>query len=224
MSWHEPVAIAFVGGVLTSASPCTLAALPVAVGYVGGNTTTARRGFLLAVAVVTGMTATLMVLGVAAARAGMLVGLLPGPWMVAVGMLLLAIGAGIATGSFGWRWRVPSALQEKLAGSGIPGAAAVGSLLGTVMSPCAGPALAVALTMAGTGAFLDGSVWSGIALLAAYSLGRGMVFLAAGSLPAFAQSLASRAAAWAPWIPGQRAFGSLLALGGLWWMGQGLTA
>jgi cytochrome c biogenesis protein CcdA len=144
--------------------------------------------------------------------------------MVGVGAFLLAIGAGVAMGSVGSSWHVPTALQERLAGSGIPGAAAIGALLGTVMSPCAGPALAVALTMAGTGAFVDGSVWAGIALLAAYSLGRGVVILAAGSLPAFATSLASRAAAWARWIPGQRVFGTLLALGGLWWMGQGLNA
>jgi hypothetical protein len=44
-----------------------------------------------------------------------------------------------------------------------------------------------------------------------------------GSLPVRPQSLASRAAAWARWIPGRRTFGSLLALAGLWWMSQGLA-
>lgn len=223
MGGYEALGVAFVSGLLTSASPCTLAALPVTVGYVGGVAHSARRGAALAVALVAGMTVALVVLGVVAARAGMLLGALPGPWIVAVGAFLLAAGIGVALGWLEEVIRPPAAIGPRLARSGIPGAAVVGALLGTVMSPCAAPALAVALTLAGTGAWLDGSAWSGIALLVAYSLGRGMVILAAGSLPALAQALAAHAAAWAKWIPGRRVFGSLLAGAGCWWISQGLV-
>ena len=43
MTGAEGLAAAFVGGVLTSASPCVLAAVPVAVGFVGGQAMTPRR-------------------------------------------------------------------------------------------------------------------------------------------------------------------------------------
>mgnify|MGYP006279413367 CR=1 FL=1 len=78
--------------------------------------------------------------------------------------------------------------------------------------------------LAGAGAWLDGSVWAGIVLLDAYSLGRGTVILAAGSLPAATQCLSARTATLEPWIPGRRIFGAVLVLAGLWWMGQGLAA
>lgn len=43
MTGTEGLLAALVGGVLTSASPCVLAAVPVAVGYVGGQALTPRR-------------------------------------------------------------------------------------------------------------------------------------------------------------------------------------
>jgi cytochrome c biogenesis protein CcdA len=43
MNGTATLAAAFLGGVLTSASPCVLAAVPVAVGFVGGQGGSARR-------------------------------------------------------------------------------------------------------------------------------------------------------------------------------------
>jgi cytochrome c biogenesis protein CcdA len=217
--------------VLTSASPCVLAAVPVAVGFVGGQATSPRRAWVLSASFVAGMTLALTALGLAAARLGLLMGTLPGPWWLAVGLLLVALGL--------WLWLGPGALggiggigglslsapmQRRLAGAGVPGALLLGALLGTVMSPCATPALAAALALAGSGALSDGSTWQGAALLAAYGLGHSALLLLAGGLPGVAQGLARRVEPLQRWLPGRRSFAALLVGAGGWWVLQAITA
>ncbi|MDO9074735.1 MAG: cytochrome c biogenesis protein CcdA [Rubrivivax sp.] len=224
MTGAEGLAAAFIGGVLTSASPCVLAAVPVAVGFVGGQAVTPRRSAVLALAFVVGMNIALLAMGLAAARLGMLLGTLPGPWSVAVGLLVVGLAV--------WLWRsqaaargitLPAALQQRLAASGLWGAALLGGLIGTVMSPCATPALAAALALAGSGSAFGVSMWWGAALLLAYGIGHSLLLGVAGALPGAAVALMRRFATAAPWLPGRRAFAVLLALAGLWWVAQGLA-
>jgi cytochrome c biogenesis protein CcdA len=221
MNGTATLAAAFLGGVLTSASPCVLAAVPVAVGFVGGQGGSARRAWLLSGAFVLGTTLALTMLGLAAARLGVLMGVLPGAWSAAMGLLVVALGV--------WLWRsregafslgLGPAIQRRLAGSGLLGALVLGALLGTVMSPCATPALAAALALASSGALGDGSTWLGAAALAAYGLGHSALLLVAGALPATAQALLQRIGPLQAWLPGRRVFGALLVATGAWWVGQ----
>ena len=69
----------------------------MAVGYVGGQATTPRRAWALSLAFVVGMNVALLALGLLAARLGLLLGALPGPWSIAVGVAV----AGAAV----WLWR-----------------------------------------------------------------------------------------------------------------------
>jgi cytochrome c biogenesis protein CcdA len=224
MTGWEALAAAFVGGVLTSASPCVLAAAPVAVGYVGGQARTPARAWWLSAAFVAGLTLVLVLLGLLAARLGLLMGALPGPWSLGVGGVIVAAGI--------WLWRaapsgavpLPARWQRKLAGAGSWGAFALGALVSTVMSPCATPALAAALAVAGTGAAFGESMWWGAALLAAYGVGHGALLLVAGALPASAQALLERAGRFERWLPGRRFFALVLVLAGLWWIAQGVGA
>lgn len=224
MTGAEGLAAAFVGGVLTSASPCVLAAVPVAVGYVGGQAVTPRRAWTLALAFVVGMNAALLAMGLLAARLGLLLGTLPGPWSVAVGVLVIAAAL--------WLWRsqaaacgihLPAALEHRLARSGLWGAVVLGALIGTVMSPCASPALAAALALAGSGIAFGASMWWGAALLLAYGIGHSALLLAAGAMPGTASALVRRFASAQRWLPGRRSFAALLALAGLWWVAQGVA-
>jgi len=222
MTGWEALAAAFIGGVLTSASPCVLAAAPVTVGYVGGQARTPARAWALSAAFVAGLTLVLVLLGLLAARLGLLMGALPGPWSLAVGGVIVAAGI--------WLWRaapscglsLPEGLQRRLAGAGSWGAFALGALVSTVMSPCATPALAAALAIAGTGAAFGESMWWGAALLLAYGVGHGMLLLIAGALPGSAQALLARAGRLERWLPGRRFFALVLAASGLWWIGEGL--
>lgn len=224
MTGTEALLAALAGGVLTSASPCVLVAVPVAVGYVGGQAVTPRRAWVLALGFVAGMNAALLVLGLMAARLGMLLGTLPGPWSVGVGLCVVAAAV--------WLWRsqaatcglqLPAGLQQRLARSGLWGAVLLGALIGTVMSPCATPALAAALALAGSGSAFDVSMWWGAALLLAYGIGHSLLLGVAGAMPGAAAALMQRFATAAPWLPGRRAFALLLALAGLWWVAQGLV-
>lgn len=224
MNGWEALAAAFVGGVLTSASPCVLAAAPVAVGYVGGQARTPARAWWLSAAFVAGLTLVLVLLGLLAARLGLLMGALPGTWSIAVGVAIAAAGL--------WLWRaapacglpLPAAWQQRLAGAGSWGAFALGALVSTVMSPCATPALAAAIAIAGTGAAFGESMWWGAALLLAYGIGHGILLLIAGALPGSAQALLARAGRFERRLPGRRFFASVLALAGLWWIVQGIEA
>ena len=223
MTGVEGLVAALAGGLLTSAAPCVLAAVPVAVGYVGGQATTPRRAWALSLAFVAGMNAALLALGLLAARLGLLLGALPGPWSIAVGILV----AGAAV----WLWRsdvfsrglhLPAAVTRRLAQSGMAGAAVLGALIGTVMSPCATPALAAALALAGSGALFGVSMLWGAALLLAYGIGHSVLLLVAGAMPSAASALARRFAPIAAWIPGRRTFAFVLFSAGLWWITQGL--
>jgi len=222
MTGAESLLAALLGGVLTSASPCVLAAVPVAVGYVGGQASEPKRAWALSLAFIAGMNAALLVMGLLAARLGLLLGSLPGPWSIAVGALV--VGAGF------WLWhagpvacgiRLPAAFERRLAKSGLWGAAVLGALIGTVMSPCATPALATALTVAGSGAILGASMWWGAALLLAYGLGHSVLLLLAGAMPSVATAMTSRFARVQAWLPGRRTFSIIVCGAGLWWIAQG---
>ena len=223
MTGTAGLAAAFVGGLLTSASPCVLAAVPVAVGYVGGQAASSRRAWVLALAFVAGMNAALLAMGLLAARLGWLLGALPGPWSVAVGGVVIAAAAWLwraQAAGCGLRW--PVALELRLARSGTWGAVLLGALVGTVMSPCATPALAAALAVAGSGAAFGASTAWGAALLLAYGGGHSTLLLVAGAMPGAASALVRRFDAAQRWLPGRRAFAVLLALAGLWWVATGL--
>ncbi|MDO9144359.1 cytochrome c biogenesis CcdA family protein [Rhodoferax sp.] len=222
MTGLEGLAAAFAGGVLTSASPCVLAAVPVAVGFVGGQANSPRRAWTLSLAFVAGMNIALLLMGLAAARLGLMMGTLPGPWLVVVGVLVMGLAV--------WLWRagsacsvgLPTALQKYLARSGLWGALVLGALIGTVMSPCATPALGAALAIAGSGAAMGASMLWGAALLLAYGIGHSALLLLAGAMPSAASAMIARFSRWDAWLPGRRAFAAVMLLAGAWWVAQGL--
>ena len=222
MTGWEALAAAFVGGVLTSASPCALAAAPVAVGYVGGQAPTPARAWWLSAAFVGGLTMVLVLFSLLAARLGLLMGALPGPWSLAVGGVIVAAGIWLWCAAPSGGLPLPAHWQRRLAGAGSWGAFALGALVSTVMSPCPTPALAAALAVAGTGAAFGESMWWGAALLLAYGVGHGTLLLVAGALPGNAQALLARAGRFERWLPGRRCFALVLVAAGAWWIGQGL--
>ena len=222
MNGVEGLIAALLGGVLTSASPCVLAAVPVAVGFVGGQASSPRRAWVLSLGFVAGMNAALLVMGLLAARLGMLMGTLPGPWLVAVGTLVILTAVWMWRAQSGFAIGLPAVLQQRLARSGLWGSVVLGALIGTVVSPCATPALGAALTIAGSGAALGATMIWGAALLLAYGLGHSVLLLVAGAMPSAATVLISRFSRWDAWLPGRRAFSFIMLLAGVWWVAQGL--
>lgn len=217
MIWLASVFAAFVAGVLSSVSPCVVAAVPIAVGYVGGQAQSRARAVHLSASFVLGMTASFVVLGLAAARAGLFFGVVDPLWTTVVGASVALLGL--------WFWfgdaescHTPSATgwRRRWAGSGALGALVLGAVTGAVMTPCATPALAAALVLAGTGSFTDASLWQGALMLGAYGLGHGLLLFLAGVAPALAQSVVERMTGWGFGRLPRRLFAGVLIVAGLW--------
>jgi cytochrome c biogenesis protein CcdA len=222
MTGLEGLAAAFASGVLTSASPCVLAAVPVAVGFVGGQANSPSRAWRLSLAFVAGMNIALLLMGLAAARLGLMMGTLPGPWLVVVGVLVMSLAVCLWRAGSACSVGLPTAWQKYLARSGLWGALVLGALIGTVMSPCATPALGAALVIAGSGAAMGASMLWGAALLLAYGIGHSALLLLAGAMPSAASAMIARFSRWDAWLPGQRTFAAVMLLAGAWGVAQGL--
>jgi cytochrome c-type biogenesis protein len=200
--------LVFSGGVISSASPCVLAAVPLVVATVGGTATSRGRAVLLSVSFVLGLALCFTALGAAAALTGRLIGDIGPWWNVILGVILVVMGlhlSGLV------RLPLPTFDGKRFRGAGLAGAFVLGALTGTLSSPCATPILVVVLSLV---AFEKKVLW-GTALLAAYSLGHVVLLFAVGAAGGFAAAyLGSRAAVWAQWI--QRSLGGLMVGVGAW--------
>lgn len=195
--------LVFLGGVISSASPCVLAAVPLVIATVGGGATTRGRALTLSLAFVAGLAVCFTALGAAAALTGTLIGDVSWLWKALLAVVLIAMGlhlAGLVQLPF------PQLNGKRFRGAGLAGAFGLGALTGTLSSPCATPILVVVLSLV---AFERKVLW-GTTLLAAYSLGHVVLLLAAGAASGFAAAyLGSRAATWAKRV--HQVFGVILA-------------
>lgn len=170
--------LVFAGGVLTSIGPCNIATIPLIVGYVGGSRDLPRsRAFLLSLAFAAGLALTFMLLGVAAALIGGIVGTSSHWWYYLVAGICFLIGLNML-GVL--KLNLPMAfggLRERIGLKGIPGALALGLVSGLVASQCATPVLAAILTYV----MAKGALVYGAALLFVYALGRGVPVVLAGT-------------------------------------------
>lgn len=173
------VLLVFLGGVVSSASPCVLAAVPLVVATVGGTSTSRSRAVVLSAAFVLGLAFCFTALGAIAALTGRLIGDVGVFWPVLLGVVLVAMGlhlSGLV------HLPLPQVNGTRFRGAGLGGAFALGALTGTLSSPCATPILVVVLSLV---AFEQKVLW-GTTLLAAYSLGHVVLLFAAGAVSGFA--------------------------------------
>ena len=170
--------LVFAGGVLTSIGPCNIATLPLIVGYVGGSRDLPRsRAFLLSLTFAIGLALTFMLLGVAAALIGGVLGASSHWWYYLVAGICFLIGLNML-GVL--KLNLPlwfGGLRERIGLKGNPGALALGLVSGLVASQCATPVLAAILTYV----MAKGALLYGAALLFIYALGRGVPVVLAGT-------------------------------------------
>ncbi|HOO16714.1 MAG TPA: cytochrome c biogenesis protein CcdA [Phycisphaerae bacterium] len=178
--WLAPLA-ALVGGLLTAANPCVLAAAPLMVGYVAGQEKrTVARSFLLSLTFAIGLTITfgLMWFSVWSASS-----LLPASWWKYIAVVVCLLMGLHLLGVLHIRIPAPTGLQPKQ--KGFIGALLLGLLFGLISIPCAGPIL-LALSAVTP---LYGLAF-GILLLSAYSLGHCGLVLVGGTSIGLVQKLA----------------------------------
>jgi len=170
--------LVFLGGVVTSIGPCNIATIPLIIGYVGGSHNLPRaRSFALSLAFAVGLALTFMLLGVAAALIGGLIGAATRWWYYLVAAICFVIGLNML-GVL--NIQLPlwfGGLRERIGLKGIPGALALGLVSGLVASQCATPVLAAILTYV----MAKGAMLYGAALLFVYALGRGVPVVLAGT-------------------------------------------
>ncbi len=188
MSWSESLTqvlqnkpvlaygASYLGGVVATASPCSLASIPLIIGFVGGYAGgNKRQAFYYSLTFVIGLALVMSILGAAAALMGTLFGQVGVQWYFVVAAILMVMGLQLS-GLI--NFRIGGVSQNFLPKrTGLLGALILGLLYGLVLSPCASPELAVILTLAA----VKGEVAYGSSLLFAYALGRGTLVILAGT-------------------------------------------
>ncbi len=175
--------LVFLGGLITSISPCILSMVPLLISYIGGYGGGSRsRGFFLSLSFVSGLAVTFAILGFAAAAFGRVFGEIGEVWYYILAAVALIMGLqllGVLT------FNLPGLKNIPVKKVGPGGSILMGMLFGLVASPCATPVLAVIVTYAA----VQAEPFYGSGLLFIYGLGHGIPLLAAGTFTGLARSL-----------------------------------
>jgi len=207
----------FIGGILSSSSPCVLATIPLVIGYVGGYSEGDRRkAFLYSLTFILGLSITFTILGAIASLLGGLFGIISRTWYFIVGGIAIAIGLNLI-GLFEWNLPVPVHLQPKQ--RGILGAFLLGIFFGIVSSPCATPVLALILTFVAS----KGEVAYGTSLLFVYALGHCALIFLAGTATGFVENFIKSKGLINITTWGKRIGGSIVVLVGIYLFYLGIT-
>jgi cytochrome c biogenesis protein CcdA len=175
----------FIGGLISAASPCVLAAIPLIIGYVGGYSEgNKKKAALFSLVFVLGLSITFTLLGAAASVMGQFLGFM-GRWLY-LGLAAIAILMGLQLMGI---ISIPLPFQRTRAvkTKGLVGAFLLGMLTGTVSSPCATPVLAVILAYVST----QGDMMYGGSLLFVYAIGHCALIFIAGLSIALTESIVS---------------------------------
>ena len=169
---------AYLAGLLTLINPCVLPVLPIVL----ASALQAHR--LGPVAMAGGMAVSFVVLGLTVTAFGQALGIdertlaqAGAVLMIGFGLVLLVprLSSGFATVTAGFAARADAGI-DGIDRSGLAGQALAGVLLGAVWSPCIGPTLGGAISLASQGQNLG---WAG-AIMTAFAAGVATVILALG--------------------------------------------
>ncbi len=175
--------LAFLAGIISFLSPCTLPILPSFLAYLSGvspdqdsQEVVSSRGQMMISAslFVLGFTLVFVLLGASVSAVGKLLYQFQDTLIKVSGVLLIFFGLFLT----GWlkipfMYREFRPIQMKNRPVGYAGALAVGFTFGVGWTPCIGPILGAILTIAGT----TQGVRQGMLLLSVYSLGLAIPFL-----------------------------------------------
>ncbi|MFO7769106.1 MAG: protein-disulfide reductase DsbD [bacterium] len=196
---------AFIGGILTSLTPCVLPIIPLTITVIGARGAESRaKSFGLSLIYVLGIALTYSILGVVAASTGALFGsLFQSTWFLVFAIALFTL---LAFGLFGaYELQLPAPVRNRLMakqGKGFGGVFFMGLIAGLVASPCVGPVLVGVLAFIAT----TGSVMFGFTLLFTFAMGMGILFLVVGTFSGEIQRLPS-----GPWMSAiEYALGALM--------------
>lgn len=169
--------MAFLGGIVASASPCSLGLLPVVIGYVGGNNQ--KKDIKLMVQVISfiiGIAITLTVIGVTCALTGQVMGANANPYLILVlASLIMIMGLHVLEVLYVPIPTVVKQLPQNNSGSLflVPALIGIAFALGT--TPCSTPILASIMAFVS----LKSNIYTGALLFFIFALGQGVILLVA---------------------------------------------
>lgn len=200
----------FVGGLISAASPCVLAAIPLIIGYVGGYSGgDKKKAATYSLVFILGLSITFTVLGAAAAVMGQFLSF-AGQWLY-IGLAVIAVVMGLQLMGL---ISIPLPFQKtrQVQSRGLWGAFLLGLLTGTVSSPCATPVLAVILAYVST----QGDILYGGSLLFTYAVGHCALIFIAGLSIGLTESIVSSKGIKNFSLYSKRFSGALLVVAGLY--------
>jgi cytochrome c-type biogenesis protein len=200
----------FLGGLISAASPCVLAAIPLIIGYVGGYSGgDKKKAAIYSLVFIFGLSITFTVLGAAASTMGQFLSF-AGQWLY-IGLAVIAVLMGLQLMGL---ISIPLPFQKtrQVKSRGLWGAFLLGLLTGTVSSPCATPVLAVILAYVST----QGDILYGGLLLFAYALGHCALIFVAGISIGLTESIVSSKGIKNFSLYSKRFSGALLTVAGLY--------
>jgi thiol:disulfide interchange protein DsbD len=195
--------LAFLGGVLTSLTPCIYPMIPITASIVGGQTVgvdrpSKRRAIALTFAYVFGLALLYATLGLIAGMSGTMFGTVStNPWLhfAIANLLILAALAMLDVIPV----RLPAALTTRAASAGeggrVAGAFIMGAASGLVAAPCGAPVMAAVLTWVS----LTKSATLGFLYLFVFSLGMCTLLIAVG-ISVGVLGVLPRAGGWMIWV------------------------
>jgi len=200
----------FVGGLISAASPCVLAAIPLIIGYVGGYSEgDKKKAAIYSLVFILGLSITFTVLGAAASVMGQFLSF-AGQWLY-VGLAVIAVVMGLQLMGL---INIPLPFQKthQVQSRGLWGAFLLGLLTGTVSSPCATPVLAVILAYVST----QGNILYGGSLLFTYAVGHCVLIFIAGLSIGLTENIVSSKGTKNFSLYSKRFSGALLVVAGLY--------
>lgn len=174
------IGFGFLAGLLSTLSPCVLPLLPLVLGAA-----VAAHRFGMA-ALTAGLVISFVAVGLFVATIGFAVGLDGDAMRIAAAVLLAGLGVVLLSGALQARFAIATSglgdagnrLLTRIAPSGLGGQFIVGLVLGAIWSPCVGPTLGAAATLAAQGKDLA----TVVAVMAAFGLGAALPLLLVATL------------------------------------------
>ncbi len=172
------LAVSFLGGLLASISPCSLAMLPIIIGYVGGYSKESPvKIFLQMLFFVFGSSLVFAAIGVLCAVTGkVFVSFAPTYFILILASLLMVMGLNVL-GVLDFN--MPVIIKQIPQSSGkniVLYPILIGAVFALAGTPCSTPILAGIMAFAS----LSANIWSAVLMLFLFSLGQGLILIIAG--------------------------------------------
>lgn len=177
-AWYLMLFASFVGGVLASISPCSLAMLPLIIGYVGGySKETPFRTFLQLCCFILGTAIVFTLIGIACALTGsVFASAMGGYFTVIIASLLLVMGLKLL-GLLDFETpTIIKAMPQNTTNSVFVYPVLLGITFALAGTPCSTPILAGIMAFAAMGK----NIALAIIMLFLFALGQGVILILAG--------------------------------------------